>query len=332
MNSTAFIQSRHQHQNHNKNCHQSSWEVRSSWSLRSDFLEDHVTQHAMSSKLPACQIWSFKNPLRNLKPTWNQHDTTIVITKDWRSFKVTVKLKAKTTEAKVPWPVLDEAPIRWIIVRCLCLWSLENSQKVISIGVQTAQIQTRNTPGSIGIASLSLCRAAVRADLHRIFGWRTSVDPNKRKGNEWNERLGSLAWCGWLGWLALPQSLHQFRRSVLVALPHSDRHFFSMRRKAQTAGTCAEIGFMGCVETALTHGLGHGWSINRSRSIGWSLLPNSSWLLTAWKQVGSWGGKQVNIPRPWKYLFNNCAKPVKPKLRVTESASKIVHAVPGHTL
>lgn len=52
------------------------------------------------------------------------------------------------------------------------------------------------------------------------------------------------------------------------AVPHSDRHFFSMRRKAQTAGTCAEIGFMGCVETALTHGLGHGWSINRSRSIG----------------------------------------------------------------
>lgn len=118
------------------------------------------------------------------------------------------------------------------------------------------------------------------------------------------------------GIIALPQSLHQFRRSVLGAVPHSDRHFFSMRRKAQTAGTCAEIGFMGCVETALTHGLGHGWSINRSRSIGWSLLQNPSWLLTTWKQVGSWGGKRVNIPRPWKYLFNNFAKPVKPKLRV----------------
>ena len=338
MISTAFIQSRHQHQ-HIK--------LPSKLLTAPKFL---VPEVRFLGRLcdPACnviQIASLSNliflyQLRNLKTTWNKHDTTIVITKDWRSFKVTVKLKAKTTEAKVPWPVLDEAPIRWIKVRCLCLWSLENSQKVISLAVQTAQIQTRNTPGSISIASLSLCRAAVRADLHRIFGCRTSVDPNKRKGNEWNERLGSLA-CGWLGWrdqrcpspftsftvhspltLALgARCCPKLRPPLLQHAPKSTNGWYL--RRDWLHGMCGNH----------TYPWAWSWLVHQQESKHWVITASKSKLaLNRLKTSRILGGKRVNIPRPWKYLFTNFAKPVQPKLRVTESASKIVHAVPGHTL
>lgn len=276
---------------------------------------------------PNCQLVKFAlfiptSELKtNVKPTWYNHNA-IVITKDWRSFKVTVKLKAKTTEAKVPWPVLDEAPIRWIIVRCLCLWSLENSQKVISIAVQTAQIQTRNTLGSISIASLSLCRAAVRADLHRIFGWRTSVDPNKRKGNEWNERLGSLAWCGWLGWRDLFQNLSlrcpspftccpTLRPPLLQHAPKSTNGWYL--RRDWLHGMCGNR----------TYPWAWSWLVHQQESKHWVITASKSKLaLYRLKTSRILGGKRVNIPRPWKYLFNNFAKPVKPKLRVPSQPQK----------